>query len=135
LEGDHARSEVLVEEALSELDPDHDPHRYSALLARLARAQWALNRGAQGVATAERALAMLPPREPSQERASLLAWLARTRFLRGRFTDAIRDGQQALSAARAASDRHSEGEASNTLGMAQIALGEMEEGVACLRRA
>jgi DNA-binding CsgD family transcriptional regulator len=105
-------------------------------LARLARTLWALNRGLEGVATAERALAMLPTdAEPSHERAMLIGWLARTRVLRGRFRDAIRAGEKALEEATAAGDTVAEGEVLNTLGMAQIALGEVDEGVASLREA
>ena len=132
--GDRARSEVLLESALDELDCDADPRRYSAVLSRLARIQWALNRGQEGVETAQRALALLPPGEDSEERATLLAWLARTRVLRGRYRDAITDGEKALAAAVAAGDRHAEGEVLNTLGMAQLALGQVDEGVGRLRR-
>jgi DNA-binding CsgD family transcriptional regulator/tetratricopeptide (TPR) repeat protein len=135
LAGDRSRGEVLLEAALAELDPQADPNRYSALLARLARTQWALNRGLEGVETAQRALSMLPRGEAGRERASILAWLARTRFLRGRFRDAVKDGEEALSAAVAAGDTRAEGEVLNTLGMAQIALGQEDEGVARLRRA
>jgi DNA-binding CsgD family transcriptional regulator len=135
LGGDRARGEVLVREALRELDPDAARRRYSALLGRLARAQLSLNRGQEGVATAQRALAMLPAAEDSSERASLRAWLARTRFLRGRFYDAIKDGEEALTAAVAAGDPSTEGQVLNTLGMAQIALGQVDEGAARLRRA
>ncbi|MBV9465960.1 MAG: hypothetical protein JO169_07590, partial [Solirubrobacterales bacterium] len=133
--GDRARSEVLWRSALRELDPERDQRRYSAVLASLARVQWSLNRGEEGVRTAQRALAMLPPGEASRERASLLAWLARTRHLRGRYRDAIRDGEEALATARSAGDRQSESEVLNTLGMTQIILGQIDPGVARLRRA
>jgi DNA-binding CsgD family transcriptional regulator len=134
--GDYNRSAVLLESALAEIDPDSDPYRYSWILARLARTLWALNRGLEGVATAERALAMLPDgAEPSHERAMLLGWLARTRALRGRYRDATRAGERALEEAVAAGDTVAEGEVLNTLGMAQLALGEFEEGVASLRQA
>src|SRR5207302_8217773 len=102
--GDRARAEILLQHALRELDPDAQPRRYSAILARLARCQWSLNRGLEGVRTAQRALTMLPDEDTSRERASLLAWLARTRFLRGRFRDAVTDGEQALECAIAAAD-------------------------------
>ena len=133
--GDHARTEVLLESALRELDPERDPRRYPELLGRLARTQWQLNRGQEGIATAERALAMLPEDEDSHERVSLLAWLARTRALRGRYRDAISDGERALAAAVGGGHRHSESELLNTVGMARIALGQVEEGERCLRRA
>jgi DNA-binding NarL/FixJ family response regulator/tetratricopeptide (TPR) repeat protein len=131
--GDRARGEILLQSALDALDPEADPHRYAGLLERLARAQWAMNRGLQGVETAQRALSMLPEDDTSEERAALLAWLARTRFLRGRFRDALSDGEDALSAAIAAGDRCGEGEVLNTLGMTQVALGQVEEGVQRLR--
>ncbi len=134
-EGDHARAENLLTTALSALDPVTEPRRYSATLARLARAQWSLNRGQEGVETAERALAILPSDEVSSERASLLAWLARTKHLRGRYHEALADGEAALAAATAAGDRQSESEVLNTLGMAQIILGDFDVGVQRLRRA
>jgi DNA-binding CsgD family transcriptional regulator len=132
--GDRSRAEVLLESGLRELSEHGDPRRRSALLARLSRIQWSLNRGIEGVETAQRALALLPPGEESRDRALLLAWLARTRFLRGRFRDAIDDGDRALAAAGAAGDSRAEGEVLNTIGMAEIALGRVDEGVARLRR-
>jgi DNA-binding NarL/FixJ family response regulator len=132
--GDRARAEVLLQGGLRELSEHGDPRRRSALLARLSRVQWTLNRGLEAVDTAQRALALLPPGEESQDRALLLAWLARTRFLRGRFRDAIEDGEKALAAAVAAGDSRAEGEVLHTLGMAEIALGMVDQGVARMRR-
>jgi DNA-binding CsgD family transcriptional regulator/tetratricopeptide (TPR) repeat protein len=131
---DRGRSDVLLRSALSELDPDADPLRYASVLSKLARTQWTLNRGLEGIETAQRALAMLPEDE-GDLRASLLAWLSKTSFLRGRFRTALSDGQEALAAATAAGDRDAEMEVLNTLGMTQIALGDVEEGMTCLRRA
>ena len=132
---DLERSEVLLREGLRELNPEQAPRRYSALLGRLARAQWDLNRGQEGVETAERALALLPAEDRSPERTLLLSWLARTRFLRGRFREAIRDAEEALEAAVAVGDRDAETEVLNTLGMTRIALGQVDQGVADLRHA
>jgi DNA-binding CsgD family transcriptional regulator len=131
---DRGRTEVLFESALEELDPGRDPRRYASVLARLAETQWQLNRGLEGVETAQRALELLPDGE-SRERATVLAWLARTRFLRGRFRDAQTDGEQALALAVAVGDDNAEMDVLNTLGMTQIALGEVDEGVGRLRRA
>ncbi len=133
--GDPARSEVLVQRALPDIDSDADPRRYARLLTRLAKTQWTLNRGLESVGTAERALALLPGDECTRERAELMGWLARTRFLRGRFRDAIADGEEALEAALSASDSHAEADILNTLGMAQIALGDVDGGASRLRRA
>jgi DNA-binding CsgD family transcriptional regulator len=131
---DRGRTEVLLRSALNELDPDSDPRRYASVLARMARTQWTLNRGLEGIETAKRALEMLPD-GAGDERASLLAWLSKTSFLRGRFRTALSDGEEALAAAVAAGDRDAEVEVLNTLGMTQIALGDVDEGVKCLRRA
>ena len=133
--GDRGRAEVLLDRALSEVDASAHPQLYAGLLAQLARVQWSLNRGVQGVETAQRALSLLPADESSRERAVLMAWLARTRFLRGRFRDAVPDGDAALAAAVEAGDRHAEGEVLNTLGMAHVALGSVDHGASLLKRA
>ncbi len=133
--GDRERAETLLGLALEAVDPAQEPEMYARLLDRLARIQWSLNRGAEGVETAQRALALLPEDEASRERPPLMAWLARTRFLRGRFRDAVPDAEAALAAATEAGDQRAEGEVLNTLGMAQIALGQVEEGVQLLKRA
>jgi DNA-binding CsgD family transcriptional regulator/tetratricopeptide (TPR) repeat protein len=133
--GDRPRGEVLLNQALSQLDPEREPARYAALLARLSRMLWSLNRGAEAVQTAERALVMLPDEDPGGVRPLLLAWLARTRFLRGRFRQTVVDGEVALEAAVQGGDRLAETEVLNTLGMARVALGDVEAGVGLLRRA
>jgi DNA-binding CsgD family transcriptional regulator len=132
---DRSRGEVLLQSALRELDPDRDPARYATLLSRLSRTIWSLNRGEEAVALGERALSMLSVEDPFGVRPLLLAWLARTKFLRGRFRQAAADGEVALQAATEAGDVFAEAEVLNTLGMAQVALGEVDEGVARLRRA
>jgi DNA-binding CsgD family transcriptional regulator/tetratricopeptide (TPR) repeat protein len=133
--GDRARGDVLIAHALEELDPAIEPRRYARLLARQARIQWAMNRGAEGLETAQRALALLDEDECDRDRASLLAWLSRTLVLRGKFRDAIEDGERALAAAVRSGDSYSEGEVLNTLGMAQMALGDVEQGTARLHQA
>ena len=133
--GDRVRGEVLLREALHQLDPEQDPARYGLLLARLSRIIWSLNRGEEAVAMGERALDMTPAQDPFGARPLLLAWLARMRFLRGRFRQAAADGEVALAAAVQAGDEFAETELLNTLGMAKVALGQVDEGVALLKRA
>jgi DNA-binding CsgD family transcriptional regulator/tetratricopeptide (TPR) repeat protein len=132
---DRGRGETLLREALRELDPERDRVRYAALLARLARTIWSLNRGPEAVETGERALAMLGDDDPGRVRPSLLAWLTRMKFLRGRFRQAAEDGEEALAAAIEAGDSDAEAEVRNTLGMAQVAMGQVDEGIAQLNRA
>ena len=132
--GDRYRADTLLDTALELVGPESDQRRYARLLARKARIQWSLNAGLEGVHTAEHALSLLPADETTVERASLMAWLARTRFQRGRYRDAITEGDAALEAARATGDRHTEGEVLNTLGMAHMSVGNVEQGAALLRR-
>jgi DNA-binding CsgD family transcriptional regulator/tetratricopeptide (TPR) repeat protein len=132
---DRPRSVALINEALRELEPDADPARYAGLLSAQARNVWQLNRGEEGVEMAERALAMLPEDDPGGERPLLLSWLARSRYLRGRFRHAATEGEAALEIAIAARDRTAESELLNTLGMAYVSQGQVEKGIASLRRA
>ncbi len=132
--GDRGRAEVLLTRALEKAQPSGDVALQAGLLAELSRIQWSLNRGIEAVDTAQQALGMLGEDEASQERATLMAWMARTRFLRGRFRDAVADGERALAAAIHVGDPHTEGEVLNTLGMARIALGQVDDGVALLER-
>ncbi len=133
ISGQWPRSEIMFKRALEELDPERDRERYGTLLGRLARVQRALNRTPESLETGERALAMLP--SGGRERALLLAWLGRTRLLRGRFKDAIAESDAALAAAKEAGDPIAESEVLNTLGMAQLVVGDVDQGVLSLRRA
>ena len=73
MSGDRARERAAETAALDELDPDAEPVRYAAALARLARTQWSLNRGPEGACDgAARARAARPATTASPERASLL---------------------------------------------------------------
>jgi ATP/maltotriose-dependent transcriptional regulator MalT len=132
--GDRERAEVLLTRALEGVDPAVDRNIYVGLLAQLSKLQWSLNRGVEAVQTAERALSMLPE-EANPERAPLMAWLARTRFLRGRFREAVADGEPALQDARRAGDQATEADILNTLGMAHMALGSVDDGVELMERA
>ena len=132
---DRARTEVLFESALEELDPERDPRRYASVLARLADTQWQLNRGLGRRRDGAARAGLCCPTARATSGPRCWRWLARTRFLRGRFRDAETDGEEALALAVAVGDRDAEIDVLNTLGMTQIALGEVEEGVARLRRA
>jgi DNA-binding CsgD family transcriptional regulator/tetratricopeptide (TPR) repeat protein len=136
LSGDYARAEQLLTSVLDTLEPPHDPACHAEVLGVLAHVQWMLNRGLQGLETAKRALDSLPEGdEVGCERAELMDWLARRTFLRGRFREAGVEAEKALATAQAAGDPASEAGALNTLGMAQVMLGDVESGTARLREA
>ncbi len=134
LNGDMRHSEMLAEHGLKLLDPEVDPVRYARLLVRRGRSRWRLNQAESGTDDLERALTLLPE-EPSAERARLLSWIARTRTLRGHYREAIREGERAREVAESAGLPVVVGEVLNTLGMANIALGEVDAGEALLREA
>jgi DNA-binding CsgD family transcriptional regulator/tetratricopeptide (TPR) repeat protein len=134
LDGDMRRSEMLAEHGLRLLDPEQDPVRYARLLVRRGRSRWRLNQAQAGSEDLERALTLLPD-EPSVERARLLSFVARTRTLRGHYREALREGERAREVAEAAGLAVVIGEVLNTLGMANIALGQVEVGEALLREA
>ena len=131
--GDWARGELLLRKAIEEGRPGARPRPATRRCSRgSGGAQWRLNRGREGLETSERALAMLRPGEEVAERAAAARRGSRaTRVLRGRFRDAVRRGEEALVAAVEAGDRDAEGEVLNTLGMARIALGEVERRDRC----
>ncbi len=134
LDGNYGRTEQLLKQGLAGLDAAAEPARAGHLLAYLSRAQWKLNRGAEGLATAERALALLPPGD-SRDRLSLQAWLAHTRVLRGQYREAVRDGEEALASARDAGSRIVISQVIHTLGMAYAALGQVDRGVELVEEA
>jgi tetratricopeptide (TPR) repeat protein len=132
--GELRRSELLAEQALAEIDPEAEPAHYAMVLNHRARVRWRLNRPTAALADAARALELLPG-EPSSGRAQLQSWLARTELLRGHFLVAVTEGERALEMAQALELTDTVGETLNTLGMARIAAGEVEEGESMMRQA
>ncbi|HEX4735694.1 MAG TPA: AAA family ATPase [Thermoleophilaceae bacterium] len=131
--GDHFRQEALLKAAVGELGGS-DPRRAASVHERLARAQRNLNRTDEALRTAQTALAELGD-EPSPERARLLGFVAKTRVLQGRFRDAVEVAREALDVARSVGDRGAEVKALDALGLAQITLGDIDEGQPCMREA
>ena len=105
IQDERARSVVLINEALRELDPDADPARYAGLLALQARITASLNRGEEAVEIAERALAMLPEDDPGGSgRCCWPGWRARGSCAGASATPPT-EGEAALEVAIAAGDR------------------------------
>ncbi|HEX6714337.1 MAG TPA: AAA family ATPase, partial [Thermoleophilaceae bacterium] len=132
-DGHHSRQEALLKAALAEV-PDDDRSLAATVLNRVARAQRNLNRTDEALETARRGLAELDE-EPSCERAALLGFIAKTRVLQGKFRDAAEVAMDALEVARTVGDRGSEVAALDALGLAEITLGDVEEGRGHLRDA
>jgi ATP/maltotriose-dependent transcriptional regulator MalT len=133
--GDSARQETFLRRTLELVDENSEPRLAAAVLERLSRALWSLNRQDESVETIRRALALLPEGEQSTERAALLAALARSHMLQSRYGEAIRESHETLEVARAVGDRDVEVRALNVLGTALGNRGDAEEGAAALREA
>ncbi len=134
MNGDQRHSAMLADHGLELLDPEQDPVRYARLLGRRGRSRWRLNQAEAAMADLDRALTLLPD-EPSRDRARLLSWIARTHSLRGHYREAVAEGELARAIAETMGMPMIIGEVLNTLGMARIALGELEAGEALLREA
>jgi ATP/maltotriose-dependent transcriptional regulator MalT len=133
--GDAARQETLLKRALDLVDEQAEPRRAAAVLERLQRALWSLNRQEESVEVCNRALALLPDDDQSQERAALLVELSRARMLQSRFGEAIDEAREALGIARTIGDAGVEVRALNVVGTALGNQGNAEEGATALREA
>jgi DNA-binding CsgD family transcriptional regulator len=133
------RSVTLAKRALALVDEDEEPRRAAWLYGMLQRSLWSLLRADDSVAALERGLALLADDGPSPERAGLLARQAKMLMLQSRY-------HHAVSVARRALREHAEIDepggyhldeagALNALGVSLAATGEIEEGLATLRRA
>jgi DNA-binding CsgD family transcriptional regulator/tetratricopeptide (TPR) repeat protein len=134
-EGDYQRQEALLRKALALVDEERDPRLVAALLERLQRAQWHLNRPEVAIATIDRALALLEPEERSAERVALLAAKARVRMLQSRFREALELAEQTLALADEMGDQAIASRLRNALGISLVGLGDAEAGEARLREA
>jgi ATP/maltotriose-dependent transcriptional regulator MalT len=136
LDQQRTRAQTLLVHALAELDPASEPECVASALERLARTQWNLSRGDDALASARDALALLSPGRDDALRATLLAWLARTTFLRGRYRDAVDAAQEAIEMIGAScAGTVVESQARNTLAMALVGSGAVDEGLAEMRSA
>jgi ATP/maltotriose-dependent transcriptional regulator MalT len=133
--GDAARQETLLRRTLELVDEESQPSLAAAVLERLSRALWSLNRQEESVETINRALALLPEDEQSRERAALLVELARCRMLQSRFGESIGVARDALDVARAIGIRDVEVRALNVMGTALGNRFEAEAGAGALREA
>jgi ATP/maltotriose-dependent transcriptional regulator MalT len=133
--GDAARQETLLRHTLELVDEESEPRRAAAVLERLQRALWSLNRQEESVDTIRRALKLLEEDEQSRERAALLVELARAHMLQSRFGESIREARETLEVARAIGERGVEVRALNVLGTALGNQGDADGGAGALREA
>jgi len=135
---DVPRAEALVRRALAAMDGAADPRRTATLYGLLSRAQWALMRQDEAGDTMRRALDLLADDGASPERAALLAQRAKRLMVQSKYRAAVGAAQEALDELEGLpgdSCRSDEAAALNALGVSSIALGDVDDGTAALRRA
>ncbi len=134
-DGAHGRAEALLRHAVGEVDDEREPRLAAALLELLSRAQWALGRAEDARAAVERAVGLLSEDDPSPERTRILSRQAKIAMLQGRFSEVLPFARAALEAATKAGADGPRADALNTMGLALVLLGEVEEGSARLHEA
>jgi DNA-binding CsgD family transcriptional regulator len=131
--GEAARSLALVRGAIAEIDEEAEPLRAALLHERLGNyLRWA-GESEEGFAAYGRAMELLPDGE-SPQRARLLEYKARGQALRGRFEEADAGALEAFEMAQRCDDATTQIRALNTIGIARSGLGDVEDGIALLRR-
>ena len=136
---DLARAVTLTKRALALVDEAADPRRAAWLHGQLQRSLWALLRADEADAALERGLALLADDGPSPERAGLLARQARVLMVQSRYHRAVSVARRAMAEQAGLTEQGAAhldyAGALNALGVSLVANGEIEEGVATLRRA
>ena len=136
---DLPRSLKRARHALELVDAAAEPRRAAWLYGELQRPLWAMLRPEEASDALDSALALLAEDEPSPERAGLLARRAKTLMVQSRYRQAVGAAREALAERERlpdpVDDRADEVGALNALGVSLTALGEVEEGLAPLRRA
>jgi DNA-binding CsgD family transcriptional regulator/tetratricopeptide (TPR) repeat protein len=136
---DLARSVTLAKRALALVDETAERRRAAWLYGTLHRSLWSIPRADEAVEVLEHGLALLADDGPSPERAGLLARQARMLMLQSRYHRAVRVARRALAEQAELTEQGAAhldyAGALNALGVSLAATGEIDEGVAALRRA
>jgi len=136
---DLARAVTLAKRAISLVDETADPRRAAWLHGQLQRPLWALLRADEADAALERGLALLADDGPSPERAGLLARQGRVLMVQSRYHRAVSVARRAMAEQAELTDQGAAhldyAGALNALGVSLVGIGEIEEGLATLRRA
>lgn len=127
--GDGRGAALLAEDALTEVDAEHDPVLAGAILERLARYRWVQGEGVAALEAGTAAVEMIPPEPPTVERAKALAALASLFMLSSRFIASLEYADLAIEAARLAGARAVEGHALTTRGTVVAMLDDVDGGI------
>lgn len=132
--GDVDRALALIKGALKAVDDDGTAERMGELLARKGALLDKSGRPG-GIETLEQALALIPAEPPSPLRAEVLVSLSISLMLSWRLDESIAIAGEAIEVADQCGAMHIASSAINTRGTAWVQLGDVERGLAELRRA
>jgi DNA-binding CsgD family transcriptional regulator/tetratricopeptide (TPR) repeat protein len=129
------RSVAYIREAITLVDPVSDPTRGGLLHERLGQYSWLVPDIATTAAAYQEAVRLVPSEPPSAARSWVLSGLGRFYVETDRPAEALALCEEALSVARAAGARRVESRALVPLGKSLVLLGDVETGLATIRRA
>ncbi len=135
LDGAFGRAIELVREALDRVDLVHDPTTAGVLHGRLGFLTWVVGDSAAAIAEHQAAVDLVPAEPPTAERAHVLGGLGGALMGAGRWSDSRTICEAAIACAARIGAGGEESRARNMLGSDLVALGEIEAGLAQLRRA
>ena len=129
------RSIELTREALGMVDEAADPTSAGILHSRLGYLTWMAGHGEPAMGEHETAVRLVPTVPPSAERALVLASYGGALMGAGRYAESRDACEAAIATAVAAGAESEESRARNMLGSDLVALGQVDAGLAELRRA
>jgi DNA-binding CsgD family transcriptional regulator/tetratricopeptide (TPR) repeat protein len=122
------------EAALALVDVEREPELAGPIHGRLGVFRWAAGDTAAGMRDQQRAIELVPPEPATTARAHVLGTYAGALMGEARWAESRTWSERAIECAIAAGTLLEESRARNFLGCDLVALGEIDEGIAELRR-
>lgn len=132
--GEGPRAVELARSALALVDERSDPVGAGALRSRLAYYLWTVGESQAALAEHRRAVELVPAEPPSVERAQALGGLAGALMPMAHYRESRAIAEEGLAVLAALKSQAGEAKLLNALGIDLIGLGEVDEGIATLRR-
>jgi DNA-binding CsgD family transcriptional regulator/tetratricopeptide (TPR) repeat protein len=134
LAGTFGAAIALTNDALALVDPDEDPTTAGLLHARLGYLKWVTGDASAGLEEHHEAVRLVPEEPPSRTRARVLGGLAGGLMGLGRWEESREVAIAAIECAMQAGAVPEESRSRNFLGSDLVALGDVDAGLAELRR-
>jgi DNA-binding CsgD family transcriptional regulator/tetratricopeptide (TPR) repeat protein len=129
------RAVALTRQAIADVGASMEPAQAGALHARLGDYLWEAGDGKAALAAYEEACRLVADEPLAADKAQVLAAYGAELMRRGQLSASRVRCEEAIAVARSVDARAQEGHAVNTLGCVLAGLGDVEAGIAALRRA